>query len=269
MLSAAAPKEVSSTVIRVERLRCGYADRDVLREVSFDVERGEFTGILGPNGAGKSTLLLALSGIVPVRSGRIEILGHLVHELKPKERARNMAVVSQDSDARFPFSCREVVRMGRYPHQGRWRLDSIEDEAVVNRVLRLTDTEVLADRTITAVSGGERQRVVVARALAQQAPILLLDEAVSSMDVHRKLQIFRILERLNIEEGLTILAVLHDVNLAAFFCRRMIFLKDGKPVADGATADVLTPRLLEEVYQTRVLVQEVESTGKKQVIFLP
>ena len=269
MLSAAASPEISSTVIRVEHLRCGYNDRDVLKDVSFEVERGEFVGILGPNGAGKSTLMLAVSGIVPVRSGRVEVLGRPVETLRPKDRARSMAVISQDADARFPFTCREVVQMGRYPHQGRWNLDSLEDEAVVRRVLHITDTEALADRLITAVSGGERQRVVVARTLAQQAPILLLDEAVSAMDVHRKLQVFRLLERLNVEEGLTILAVLHDVNLAAFFCRRMIFLKDGETAADGQVFNVLTPGILEEVYQTKVLVQEIGQTGKRQVIFLP
>lgn len=256
-------------MIRVERLRCAYEGRDVLKEVSFEVERGEFIGVLGPNGAGKSTLLLALSGIVPVRSGKIEILGRPIDRMRPKERARGMAVVAQDADARFPFTCREVVRMGRYPHQGRWRIDSVEDETVVERVLRITDTEGLADRMITAVSGGERQRVVVARALAQQTPLLLLDEAVSSMDVHRRLQVFCLLERLNREEGLTILAVLHDVNLAAFFCRRMIFFKNGETAADGRAADVLTPEILERVYQTRVMVQEIGETGKRQVIFLP
>lgn len=269
MLSAAASPEVPSTVIRVERLRCGYNDRDVLKELSFEVQRGEFVGILGPNGAGKSTLLLAMSGIVPVRGGGIEVLGRPVEKLRPKERARGMAVIAQDADARFPFTCREVVQMGRYPHQGRWKLDSLEDEAVVSRVLHITDTAVLAERLITAVSGGERQRVVVARALAQQTPILLLDEAVSAMDVHRKLQVFRLLERLNVEEKLTVLAVLHDVNLAAFFCRRMIFLKGGEMAADGQVFEVLTPEVLEEVYQTKVLVQEIGRTGKRQVIFLP
>ena len=269
MLPAAESPEIPPVVIRVERLRCGYGDRDVLKEVSFEVRRGEFVGVLGPNGAGKSTLMLALSGIVPVRHGRIEVLGRTAQTLKPKERARGMAVIAQDADARFPFTCREVVRMGRYPHQGRWKLDSLEDEAVVSRVIHITDTESLAERLITAVSGGERQRVVVARALAQEAPILLLDEAVSAMDVHRRLQVFRLLERLNVEEGLTILAVLHDVNLAAFFCRRMIFLKGGETAADGQVSEVLTPGILEEVYQTRVLVQEIGRTGKRQVIFLP
>jgi iron complex transport system ATP-binding protein len=256
-------------VIRVEHLRCGYNGRDVLKEVSFNVERGEFIGVLGPNGAGKSTLLLALSGIIPIESGTIEVLGRSIGQLKPKTRARSMAVVSQDPDVQLPFSCREVIGMGRYPHQARWRLDSAEDEAVVNRVLRITDTETLADRMIVAVSGGERQRVVVARALAQETPLLLLDEAVSAMDVHRRLQVFRLLERLNREENLTILAVLHDVNLAAFFCRRMIFLKNGQMAADGAADDVLTPDVLEEVYQTKVLVQEIGGTGKRQVVFLP
>lgn len=256
-------------MIRVENLRCGYNGRDVLQGVSFGVDRGAFVGILGPNGAGKTTLLLALSGIASIQGGSVQILGAPLEELKPKERARRMAVVAQDSDVRFPFSCREVVKMGRYPHQKRWRMDTVEDEAIVDRLMRVTDIEALADRLITAVSGGEKQRVVAARALAQQAPLLLLDEATSSMDVHRKLQVFRLLDKLNREEDLTILAVLHDVNLAALFCRRMIFFKDGVIAADGDPESVLTPEILENIYETKVLVQEIGETGKRQVVFLP
>ena len=133
----------------------------------------------------------------------------------------------------------------------------------------LTDTEMLAERLITAVSGGEKQRVIMAKTLAQEGTVLLLDEATSAMDIHRKLQIFKVLEQLHAEEGLTVLAVLHDVNLAALFCQRMIFLKEGRVVADGAVSSVLLPEILEEVYQTRVIIQEVPNTNKRQVVFMP
>jgi iron complex transport system ATP-binding protein len=256
-------------VIRVENLKCGYSDHPVLKGISFGIESGEFVGILGPNGSGKTTLLLALSGVTPIQAGSVEITGQPIERLKPKERARRMAVIAQDGDARFPFSCEEVVRMGRFPHQKRWRMDSAQDSAVVGRVLRITDTQDLSDRLITAISGGERQRVFMARALAQETPILLLDEATSAMDIHRKLQIFTVLRDLNHKDGLTVMAVLHDVNLAALFCRRIIFFKEGKIVADGSTDEVLTPEILEDVYRTRVLVQEIGDTGKRQVVFLP
>ncbi len=269
MLPSAPSQEVHAVVIRVADLECGYPGHAVLRGLSFSIEKGEFVGILGPNGAGKSTLLHALSGVVPVQGGSIEIQGSPLERLKHRERARRMAVITQDSDPRFPYSCEDVVRMGRYPHQKRWQLDSPEDEAVVTRVLKITDTDVLAKRLITAVSGGEKQRVVMARALAQDTPVLLLDEATSAMDIHKKLRIFRVLNRLNAENELTVVTVLHDVNLAALFCRRMIFLKNGRIVADGPTRSVLTPGILEEVYETRVIVQEVEGTEARQVVFLP
>lgn len=241
----------------------------MLKGISFAVERGEFTAILGPNGAGKSTLVLALSGVVPISHGRVELLGTRIERLGLKERARRVAVLTQDADMRFPFSCREVVAMARYPHGKRWQIETERDRDAVERALELTDTLAIADRPISEVSGGERQRALMAKSLAQETPVLILDEAVSGMDVHRKLQLFGVLDRLNREGDLTVLAVLHDINLAALFCRRMIFLKEGRIVADGETADVLNPEILEDVYQTRVLVGEFGSPPRKQVIFLP
>ena len=256
-------------MIRVENLRCGYPDRPVLNDVSFTVPAGEFLGVLGPNGAGKTTLLLTLTGIIVPLSGSIEIMGESIERLKPRERARRMAAIAQNGDAALPFECEDIVRMGRYPHQQGRFTDNLEDETAVRRAMTVTDTETLARRLITEVSGGERQRVTVARALAQEAPLLLLDEATSAMDIHRKLQVFRVLERLNREEGLTVLAVLHDVNLAALFCRRLLFLKDGHIEADGPTETVLTPQVLERVYRTMALVNEIPGTGKLQASFLP
>ncbi|MEN6485119.1 MAG: ABC transporter ATP-binding protein [Syntrophobacteraceae bacterium] len=256
-------------MIRVENLRCGYPGHDVLQGISFRVGRGEFIGVLGPNGAGKTTLLLALTGILPVPEGTVEIDGMPLDEMKTRDLALRVAAVSQDAEVRLPFACEEIVRMGRYPHQKRWQMDSAEDREAVEKAMRATDSLVLAGRPVTGISGGERQRVFMARALAQEASVLLLDEATSAMDIHRKMQAFRVLDRLNREEGLTVLAVMHDVNLAALFCRRMIFLKEGRVEADGPTAAVLAPEVLEAVYQTRVLVQEVADTGKRQVVFLP
>jgi iron complex transport system ATP-binding protein len=241
----------------------------VLKRISFSVQKGEFVGILGPNGAGKSTLALALSGTIPLKGGLVEILGTQIERLSLKERARRVAVLTQDADMRFPFSCREVVAMARYPHKKRWQLETARDREAVERALLLTDTHSLAERLISEVSGGERQRALMAKSLAQETPILILDEATSAMDIHRKLQVFKVLDRLNREENLTVLSVLHDINLAALFCRRMIFLKEGVIVADGPTDDTLTPQILEDLYQTQVMVREIGCVGKKQVIFLP
>ncbi len=270
MLPAPAQKTDASPALAVSELSCGYGASEVLKHVSFSVQRGEFVAILGPNGAGKSTLVLALSGIIPLKGGTVEILGTEIGRLSLKERARRLAVLTQDADMRFPFSCREVVAMARYPHRKRWQMESTLDHEAVERALALTDTLAIADRQIGEVSGGERQRALMAKSLAQQAPILLLDEAVSGMDVHRKLQLFGVLDRLNREENLTVLAVLHDINLAALFCRRMIFLKEGVIVEDAQTQEALNASVLEQVYQTRVVVHEIDSIPtKKQVIFLP
>jgi iron complex transport system ATP-binding protein len=269
LLSDASPQNPDPVVIRTVDLCAGYGSRPVLRGVSLDVRRGDFIGVLGPNGSGKTTLVRVLSGVIPLKSGRVEILGAPVETLKPKERARRMAVVAQDGEVRFPFPCAEVVRMGRYPHQKSWQMDDPADEAVVQSAMEATDTLALAERLITDVSGGERQRVMMARALAQTTPLLLLDEATSAMDVHRKLQIFTLLEERNRTEGLTVLAVLHDVNLAAFFCRKLVFLKDGQTAFQGATEEVLTPETLASVYRTEAIVGEIPGTGRAQVAFLP
>lgn len=256
-------------MIAVEDLWAGYSSQPVLQGISLRIPQGDLVGILGPNGSGKTTLLLALSGIIPARRGAIRISGLPLGRLKVKERARAIGVVAQETEIRFPFSCREVVLMGRYPHQTRWQWDRTDDEQVVSRVMALTDTEALAERLITNISGGERQRVLMAKALAQEAPTLLLDEATSAMDIHRKLQIFSLLEELNKAGRLTVVAVLHDINLAALFCRRLIFLKQGRVAADGPTQEVLSAETLESVYQTRAIVQPIAGTGKIQVAFLP
>ena len=270
MLPAPAQKTDASSAIAVSELSCGYAGEEVLKRISFSVQKGEFVAILGPNGAGKSTLVLALSGVIPLKGGRVEIMGQDIDRLSLKERARRLAVLPQDAEIRFPFSCREVVAMARYPHKKRWQLETARDNEAIERALVLTDTQIIADRLIGETSGGERQRALMAKSFAQEAPILILDEAVSGMDVHRKLQLFGVLARLNREENLTVLAVLHDINLAALFCGRLIFLKDGIIVADGQADETLTPHILEKVYQTRVMIQEIDSTPrKKQVIFLP
>lgn len=256
-------------MIRLRNFSCGYPGRKVLDGLSFDVEAGEFVAILGPNGAGKSTLLMALSGLLPASEGVIEIQGTPLGALGARARARSMAVVTQESEARLPFTCAEIIRMGRYPHRKRWQMETVEDREAVSRAIGLTDVGDLADRSVTEVSGGERQRVMMARALAQTTPILLLDEATSAMDVRHKLRIFGLLERINREDGLTVLTVLHDLNLAAFFCHRLVFLRDGKVLVDGPPDEVLTPEVLEQVYESRALVQPIPGTGKRQVVFLP
>jgi len=256
-------------VIRVENLQLGYGDRTVLRGLNFQVQPGEFVGLLGPNGSGKSTLLHALSGLLPPQRGEILIQDRPLAGLASRRRAQLLAVVSQSTEVRFPFTCLEVVLMGRYPH--RRRLGALTDEDLLwaLRAMRRTTTDHLQERPLTEVSGGECQRVVVARALAQDPQILLLDEATSSLDVRKKLEIFEILKFLNETKGLTLLCAMHDLNLAALFCRRLIFLKDGGLVQDGPTESVFTTEVLAQVYNTPMEVILHPDHQRPYAVMLP
>lgn len=256
-------------MIRIEELDLSYGERLVLQGLNFQVEPGEFAGLLGPNGSGKSTLLHALSGLLAPRRGRIIIRDKHLGRLSSRLRAQILAVVPQASDVRFPFPCLEIVLMGRYPH--RQRLGSLTDEDLLwaLRSMRRTTTEHLQERPVTEVSGGERQRVVIARALAQDPQILLLDEATSSLDVRKKLEIFEILKFLNETRNLTVLCAMHDLNLAALYCRRLLFLKDGGILRDGPTEKVFTPDILGQVYETPMEVMRHPGHGRPYAVMLP
>jgi iron complex transport system ATP-binding protein len=256
-------------VIRVEALDLGYEDRPVLTGLNFQVNRGEFVGILGPNGSGKSTLLHALSGLLPPQRGRIIIKSEALGSLTSRLRAQMLAVVPQSTDVRFPFSCLEIVLMGRYPH--RRRLGTLTDVDLVwaLKSMRRTTTSHLKERPITEVSGGECQRVVIARAMAQDPEILLLDEATSSLDVRKKLEIFEILKILNETRGLTVLCAMHDLNLAALYCRRLMFIKESRIAVDGPTDQVFTPAILAQVYETPMEVVWHPAHQRPYAVMLP
>jgi iron complex transport system ATP-binding protein len=255
-------------MIDIESLVCGYGDRDVLVDVNLRLEGGEMAGILGPNGSGKSTLLLAIAGVVPIRKGRIRLAGQEAGDKGSGWRARKVASVPQRSAPSFPFSCLSVVLMGRYPYLTGWGDYSARDMDVALEVMEQTETLFLAHRRINEVSGGEAQRVLIARALAQETAVVLLDEATSSLDVARKIHMFDLLSRKN-QEGTTLLCVMHDLNLAALYCRRLIFLKDGEIVLDGPTEETFNDRKLSEIYGTDIRVSRHPITGCPQAHFVP
>ncbi len=256
-------------MIRVEELSLGYEERLVLRDLNFQVNPGEFVGILGPNGSGKSTLVHALSGLLPPKAGRIIIKDRRLEAMASRVRAQILAVVPQSSEVRFPFPCLEIVLMGRYPHRKRWGSLTDDDLLWALKSMRRTTTEHLQDRPVTEVSGGERQRVVMARALAQDPEFLLLDEATSSLDVRKKLEIFEILKFLNETRNLTVLCAMHDLNLAALYCRRLMFIKDGGIITDGPTEEVFTPAVLARVYQTPMEVIRHPGHHRPYAVMLP
>ncbi|MGD9497708.1 MAG: ABC transporter ATP-binding protein [Armatimonadota bacterium] len=245
---------MAEIVLQARALHCGYDGRPVLRGVDLALYRGEFAGLIGPNGSGKTTLVRALAGRLPAQAGEVLLEGRPIAARPRREAARLLAVVPQISTPPFEFTVREIVAMGRTPHLGRLQPERPEDREAVERALRLTDVLELGQRPVTELSGGEFQRAVIARALAQEAPVMLLDEPVTHLDIGHQVGIFDLLARLNREEGRTILCVSHDLNLAAQYCDRLIALDEGVVVASGSPDEIVTEELVGRLYRCRVLV---------------
>lgn len=240
----------------------------VLKNVSLTIAAGEVLGILGPNGSGKSTLLKVLMRILIPQQGRVELFGRPHAAFSQAEVSRRVAFVPQETQQAFPFTISEMVLMGRYPHHNRtWGLgwESSQDRAVALQAMSDLDVSHLGDRLITNVSGGERQRAVIARALAQEPEILLLDEPTAFLDLHHQLEIARIIRRLNRERGLTVVLVSHDLNLASQYCDRVLLLREGEIVTMGSPAEVVAKEPLERVYGCPVLVDQHPQSGMPRV----
>jgi iron complex transport system ATP-binding protein len=247
--------------LSVENASFSYSDTPVLFSISFAFLQGEFVGIIGPNGSGKSTLLRLIAGITHPTSGTIRLNGTSLGELSRREIARRVAVVPQETTFVFPFSVLEVVLMGRSPHLGRFGLESAADLDIARSAMEATDTWFLRDRTMEEVSGGEKQRIIVARALAQQPAILLLDEPTNALDIRHQVDIYQLLQRLHDESGLTIVLVSHDLNLSARACERLILLHNGRVCRDGNPEEVMESSLLSEVYGTDLDVHTDPTTS--------
>jgi iron complex transport system ATP-binding protein len=228
-----------------------------LEDVSVDIMRGEMVALLGPNGSGKSTLLRNLSGILRPAKGTVHLSDPAevdLASLSPRERARRIAFVPQQVQIRFPFTVRELVMMGRSPHQGRMGLEQTDDLNIVARCMDMVQVTHLADRPVDELSGGEAQRVVVAQALAQGSDILLLDEPTSHLDINFQCEIMDLLQDLHSKRGYTVLISLHDLNLAATYCDRAVLLCGGRLHSQGSPVEVLTEDTIREVYGARVRV---------------
>ncbi len=253
-------------MIRVENLRFGFGTQEVLRGLAFEVRQGEVLGVLGPNGSGKSTLLKLLRGALVPGSGQVLLEGRPVHRCTRRTLARRIAVVPQALAVPFPFTVWETVAMGRFAHRRGLAGLSRTDRAAVERALAWTDTLHLAARTVTELSGGELQRVFLARALAQEAPVLLLDEVTSHLDIRHRLQVAELLVRLNREEGRTVVHVTHDFDLAAEISHRLLLLGPlGEPEALGPPAEVLRPERLHRAFGISVRVEPDPLTGGPRV----
>ena len=242
--------------------------RLIVDGVDCTVAAGTFSALIGPNGAGKSTLLRVLAAVDRPEAGTVHFGPNDLFALGRRQRARLVGFVEQDSGTELSLSVREVVALGRIPHQGFFGDATAEDHAVIESALDAADVRALAERDVTTLSGGERQRVLLARALAQQPTLLVLDEPSNHLDIAAQLAVLGLLRSLA-SSGVTVLAALHDLNLASAYCDHVIVLRDGVVFAAGPTAEIITPRLVRAVYGVRATVLEHPHTGRPMVAFGP
>ena len=253
--------------LRLDNVTFSYKDGEpVLREVSLAANDGEFLGIIGPNGSGKTTAVRLLSRTVRPVSGSACVDGRDIWSIPAKAFARMVAVVPQDTLIAFDFTVSEVVLMGRSPHLGRFSLERPADVQAAHEAMRLTNVSHLASRSINALSGGELQRAIIARALAQQTGILLLDEPTSHLDLNYQFEIMDLLRALNRERGITVVVVMHDLNLAAQYCGRLTLMNAGQVLADGKPEDVITEDAIRGAYGAEVWVRRHPVTNRPYVI---
>jgi iron complex transport system ATP-binding protein len=256
-------------LLEVDNLSAGYGSGAVVKSIHFSLERGEFVTILGPNGSGKSTLILALQGLLRDVSGSIRVAGSDLFQLDRREVARRIAFVPQIPDLTFEFTVMELVAMGRYVHQGRMVGPSSSDRRLIEEVLNMVGISELRDKKMAHLSGGERQRVLIARSLAQATPLLFLDEPSSHLDINYGLEIFRILEMLQKEQGKAILCTEHNINLVIPFSQKIIFLKAGEIRFRGTPADLITAGNIKDVFEADVDIRENLHSRLPEISLIP
>ena len=254
-------------ILEIKGISCGYGRRMVLTGVNLRIKRGEFLGIIGPNGSGKTTLLRAISGFLPLAEGHITFEGRRREQITRREQAQKMAVVTQSSDQTPLFSAEEFVALGRLPYRGNLQfMETTRDVEAAQRAMELTGITHLKRRMIGELSGGERQLVSVARAIAQEPRLLLLDEPTAHLDIGHQVQIMDLLRQLNREHSLTIVMVLHDLALASLSCERLALLDQGRVRKVGRPQAVLTRGIIEEVYKISVNIIKTSLKGRPLIL---
>jgi ABC-type cobalamin/Fe3+-siderophores transport system ATPase subunit len=253
-------------ILEVESLRIGYGSRLVLKDLSFQVQAGEILGVIGPNGAGKTTLIRALSGVLAPLAGAVRVAGDDLAVLKPGERAKRVAVVPQARNLPPAFTGWELVLLGRTPHLNWLGQVSAQDEACVRTALERAQASDLAGRRVGELSGGEQQRLLLARAMAQGAPLLLLDEPTAHLDLQHQVNLLDQVAELAQRENLAVVAALHDLNLVARYANRVALLVAGELCALGEPVEVLQPELLEQVYHLPLQVLYSPISGRPVIL---
>ncbi len=253
---------MQSVTLRINNISCRYECTNVLENINFSATGGDFIGVIGPNASGKSTLLKSISKVLKPHTGVVLLNERDVYTLKSTEIAKNLAVVPQESVISFAFTALEVVLMGRTPHLRRFEVEGTKDLITAKKAMELTNAWHLRERPIDTLSGGEKQRVIIAKALAQEPKALLLDEPTDHLDINHQIEILDLIKRLNKEEEMVVIAVFHDLNIASQYCDRLILLSKGRIFATGRAGDVLTRENIEKVYGIKVAVKQDDISGK-------
>ncbi|MGG7164419.1 ABC transporter ATP-binding protein [Clostridium ihumii] len=251
--------------IRTEDIKVNIGSLDILKGIDINVDNKEFVGIIGPNGSGKSTFLKCIYRILKPSSGIVKLDDKSIKDLTIKETARKMAVVAQHNHYNFDFSVKEIVLMGRSPHKKAMERDNEEDYKIMEDSLKRVDMLSFKDRSFSTLSGGEQQRIILARALAQKTDCLILDEPTNHLDIKYQLQLMSIVKSLNVE----VISAIHDLNIAAMYCDKIYVLKNGEVVAYGNPKEILTPKLIKEVYEVDAIVNENSEYGTINIIYKP
>lgn len=253
-------------ILSVRNLSGGYENRDIIKDVTFGVKKGEFLGIIGPNGSGKSTMMRLMTKALPLKTGSVLFNGKNIQHISHKELSKSVAFISQDPFIHFPFTVWEIVSLGRIPHLRRLQQEGMRDHEIIEQSLKITDTINLKDHQIDELSAGERQRVIIAKGLAQEPELLFLDEPTSHLDISHQIKILNLLKMLNKNNNMTVAIVLHDLNLASEYCSRIMMVDKGKIFCDGSPEQVLTYKNIEMVYKTVVVVSKNPISKKPYVL---
>ncbi|EJW16827.1 ABC transporter ATP-binding protein [Paenibacillus alvei] len=260
---------VKDTIIEVQGLSKHYGEKHVLHDVELRVQAGEWVGIIGPNGSGKSTLLSLLSGADRPTSGSIQVNGQALASYKRRALSQLMAVLQQEALPPLGFTVREVVEMGRFPFQSWLGSESEDSGALVDRIMERLQLTELADYPLDRISGGQRQRTALAKLMVQSPSIVLLDEPTTYLDIHYQVQFMDIVRDWQKDCGLTIVSVLHDLNLASLYCDRLVVIHDGGIAAQGTPDELMNPELLSRIFATDTTIVPHPDTGRPQVLIRP
>ncbi|UHA76102.1 ABC transporter ATP-binding protein [Paenibacillus sp. 481] len=259
-------QKAGEQVLRAERLVGRYGQRIVLHHVSLAIAKGEWVGIIGPNGSGKSTLLALLSGAEVPAAGSVSLFGKPIPSYKRKELARSMAVLQQEALPAVGYTVRDVVEMGRFPYQKWFGTESEDSGPFIDLIMEQLQLTAIEERPLDQLSGGQRQRVALGKLMAQSPDIVLLDEPTTYLDIHHQVQFLDIVREWQRTASLTVVSVLHDLNLASLYCDRLVVMNEGQIVAEGKPEEVITEQLLADIFATRTSIVQHPEYGRPQVL---